>query len=140
MLSLLATLGVLLVAGLPTSGAAFVASTLNLGNQASTMVIEPPTAVTIDLDFQLLPPKCSATIVWTASSAPSVASYEVVRVSIATGTVLEGPWIVTGTSTVDDDLPLLFPGAPWEWRVRSIDGDWRSEWAVATADVGVLCV
>lgn len=138
-LALCAVVPMILLARFPLAGAAFTAQTSN-GNQASTLVIAPPTNVDADLALVVLPPSCRATVTWEPSATPGVTDYEVVLVSQLSGSVLGGPWVVSGTTHTDRRLPLSLLGSPWEWRVRSLYKGWHSEWRTGTGNEQIACL
>lgn len=126
---------------LATSSAAFTATTVNSGNSVGTLTVAPPTNVEAALTVNLLPLlTCRADITWTASSTPEVTGYEVVRIHVADGTVAAGPWTVTGTSHLDDPVPLQLAGSDYEWHVRSMLNAWGSTWQVAVPDNVAACL
>lgn len=125
---------------MPVSSAAFVATTVNPGNGASTLAVAPPGSVTATLSLNVLPPSCRASLAWTASTTPGVTGYEIVRLDMPSETVVGGPWTTAGLTRVDTPVPLWLLGGSDEWRVRSVFGTWRSSWATATVSNPLLCL
>lgn len=133
------------VGTLDTGSAAFVESTPNVANVASSHAVFPPSDVFADVRLNVLPLlTCRANVTWQPSTTAGVTAYEVRRVVTGTNAVSGGPWTVTapGTSYNDSAAPLLGAGlGVYEWQVRAVTGaGLRSDWIAADAPGFLLCL
>jgi hypothetical protein len=120
----------------------FVASTGNGANAlASAPAPLPATDFTVDVDLNVIPPSCTATLEWTLSATASVDGYEIERVRKLDGAVVGGPWTVgpSVTTHVDAGIPLQVLGQAYVWRIRATDGDWHSAPATSSDFDLLLC-
>ncbi len=137
----IATLLALGTLQLEVSSAAFTTTNSNSGNAASTLTVAPPTNGLATMTLNVVPlATCRVAVSWSASPTPDVTSYDVVRVLASNGSVIAGPWTVSGTSLIDNPVPLQVVGSEYAWRIRARLASWRSTWHPATAANQLACL
>ncbi len=135
-LTLAAVLASISTFGIGTSGAQFSATTTNASNHAASITIDSPANLTASLSFVLL--DCRADLDWDPGATVGVTQYEVKRIRISNGAVLNT--VVTSSTDFSETIGVTLLGQPWRWEVRSILGAWKSAPATIEPSNGLLCL